>query len=400
MSKEVPQQAVILAGGESSRFIPFQRDRHKSTFSIFGEPIIAQTIQSLETAGVKKIEIVKSPRDEAIERLIEMTQPRVAINFHTQEKPLGMADALLKPSEQLDDRFLLVNAQQINVNDHLGLLSKERGVVLFSQKTAEPQRYGILALDGNRVTRIVEKPKDVSGLSDQRILGIYILTRDFLNFMKTLKVSQYQFEEALDKYARENEVVAEETEYPTLSLKYAWDLFKIVHYRFSQFADSPEIRRGAHVGRGAVISGPVIVEEGAQIHEYAIVQGPCYIGKNTVVGSFCKVRKETVLEEGVELQNMVDVKHSIIGRNTHVHSGFIGDSIIGEDVRIGANFVTANRRLDRRTVRVDIKGEPVDTLSSFFGSLIGDRVKVGIHCGTNPGVIIPEDTVVMPGTIV
>lgn len=218
--------------------------------------------------------------------------------------------------------------------------------------------------------------------------------------MRTLKSSEYQLEEALDKYARENEVVAVESKYPTLSLKYAWDVFKIVSYRFSQFAVGPEIRRGAHVGAGAVISGPVVVEEGAEIHEYAVIQGPCYIGKNAVVGTYCKVRKEAVLEEGVELQNSVEVKHSIIGRNTHVHSGYIGDSIIGEDVRIGAGFITANRRLDRKTVRVPIKGEKVDTKNSFFGSLIGDRAKIGIHCGTNPGTVIAQDSVIMPGTIV
>jgi NDP-sugar pyrophosphorylase family protein len=167
-----------------------------------------------------------------------------------------------------------------------------------------------------------------------------------------------------------------------------------------QFPNKPDIDPQAKVDPSARISGPVIIEEGTHIYEYAIIKGPCYIGKNAVVGSYCKVRKETVLEEGVELQNSVDVKHSIIGQGTHVHSGFIGDSIIGENVRIGANFITANRRLDRKKVRVLIKGKMVDTRSSFFGSLIGDKAKIGIHCGTNPGVVIPEDSVVAPGTIV
>jgi bifunctional UDP-N-acetylglucosamine pyrophosphorylase/glucosamine-1-phosphate N-acetyltransferase len=301
----IPTQAVILAAGENSRFVPFQRERHKSTFSLFGEPIIAT----------------------------------------------------------------------------------KKGVILFSQKTNEPQKYGMLGIDGNRVTRVVEKPQDLKGLSDMRILGIYILTRDFLEFMKTLKTSEYQFEAALDKYSQKEKIIAVQSDYPTLSLKYAWDLFTIAHHQ-------------AKVDPSARISGPVIIEEGAHIYEYAIIKGPCYIGKNAVVGSYCKVRKETVLEEGVELQNSVDVKHSIIGQGTHVHSGFIGDSIIGENVRIGANFITANRRLDRKKVRVLIKGKMVDTRSSFFGSLIGDKAKIGIHCGTNPGVIIPEDSVVAPGTIV
>lgn len=400
MSNEVPQQAVILAGGENSRFVPFRRNRHKSTFSIFGEPLIVQTIRGLKDAGVKKIEIVKSPEDKMLEGLIEMAQVGLEINFHNQQKPLGMGDSLLTASGHLDDRFLLLNPQQINVKDHLSLLGGQAGVVLFSQKTDEPEKYGILGLTGNRVTRVVEKPKGLKGLSDRRIIGIYRLTKDFANLMKTLKVSEYQFEEALDKYAQVQEVVAQESEYPTLSLKYAWDLFNIVNYRFSQLKGGPQIDKGAKVDSTAIITGPVIVEDGAQIYEYALIQGPAYIGKNVVVGSYCKVRKETVLEEGVELQNAVDIKHSVVGKNTHIHSGFVGDSIIGEDVGLGAGFITANRRLDRKNVMVPVKGERVDTKASFFGSLIGDRAQIGIHCGTNPGTIIEEDSVIMPGTIV
>lgn len=404
----IPTQAVILAGGKNSRFVPFRRERHKSTFSLFGEPIIAQTIRSLQLAGVEEVEVVRSSKDKAVEKLLELVQTDIPIKFHNQTRPLGMANALLESAEHLSDRFLLLNPQQINIAEHLSLLKEQskkkklsnEGVILFSQKTNEPQKYGMLGLDGNRVTRVVEKPQDLKGLSDMRILGIYILTRDFLEFMKTLKTSEYQFEAALDKYSQKEKIIAVQSDYPTLSLKYAWDLFTIAHYRFMQFSKKPDIDPRAEVDPSARISGPVIIEEGAHIYEYAIIKGPCYIGKNTVVGSYCKVRKETILEEGVELQNSVDVKHSIIGQGTHVHSGFIGDSIIGEKVGIGANFITANRRFDRKKVRVLVKGQMIDTRSSFFGSLIGDKAKIGIHCGTNPGTIIPEDSVIMPGTIV
>ncbi len=404
----IPTQAVILAAGENSRFVPFQRERHKSTFSLFGEPIISQTVQVLVRAGIQEIEIIRSPKDRAIEQLLSLKQSTSSIRFSEQGKPLGMGNALIEVSKNLKDRFLVVNPQQINIDQHLLSLQEQskkieltkKGVVLFSQKTNEPQKYGILGLKGNQVTRVVEKPQDLKGLSNQRVLGIYILTRDFLEFMKTLKTSEYQLEVALDKYSRKQRIIAVQSDYPALSLKYAWDLFTIAHHRFMQFPNKPDINPQAEVDPSARISGPVIIEEGAHIYEYAIINGPCYIGKNAVVGSYCKVRKETVLEEGVELQNSVDVKHSIIGQGTHVHSGFIGDSIIGENVGIGANFATANRRLDRKKVRVLIKGQMVDTRTSFFGSLIGDKAKIGIHCGTNPGVIVPEDSVITPGTIV
>ena len=399
--KQVPEQAVILAGGESSRFVPFQRNRHKTTFLLFGEPIIVQTLRALKSVGVKKVEIVRSPNDEVIKEVVGAAKLSLKVNFHTQKEPLGTGDALLTAKGVLEERFLMVSGQQVNVADHLNLLSgKENGVVLFSQKTDEPQKYGMLALNGNRVTRAVEKPKDARGLSDQRIMGIYVFTRDFIDFMATFKITDYLLVEALDAYTKENEVVAVETPYPAISLKYAWDLFKVLDYRFSLLPSKPQIKKGAKVAKSAVLKGTVVVENGAVVEDYAVVEGPCYIGKKTIVGTFCKVRPGTVLEEDVVLQNAVEIKHSIVGKGTHLHSGYLGDSIVGEDVRIGAGFISGNRRLDRGNIRVMVKGELVDTKSTFFGTLIGDRARIGIHCGTNPGVIILPETHILPGTVV
>lgn len=401
MFEKVPQQAVILAAGESSRFVPFRRDRHKTTFSIFGEPIIIQTLRALESLGVEKVEIVRSPQDEVLKEVVGATRLSLKVNFHTQKEPLGTGDALLTTKGVLEERFLMVSGQQVNVAEHLSLLTgKEKGVVLFSQKTDEPQKYGMLSLKGKKVVRVVEKPKDTKGLSDQRVMGIYLFTRDFIDFMSTLKITEYLLVEALDQYAREHEIVTVETAFHAISLKYAWELFKIADWRFSLFPAKPVIKEGARVSKTAVLKGAVLVEKEAQIEDYAVIEGPCYIGKNTIVGTFSKVRPGTVLEENVILQNSVEIKHSIVGKNTHMHSGYLGDSIVGEDVRIGAGFISGNRRLDRGNIRVLIKGELVDTKSTFFGTLIGDRARIGIHSGTNPGVVVLPDTYIMPGTMV
>ncbi|KKU03727.1 MAG: Bifunctional protein GlmU [Candidatus Woesebacteria bacterium GW2011_GWE1_45_18] len=187
--------------------------------------MIVQTLRALKSVGVKKVEIVRSPNDEVIKEVVGAAKLSLKVNFHTQKEPLGTGDALLTAKGVLEERFLMVSGQQVNVADHLNLLSgKENGVVLFSQKTDEPQKYGMLALNGNRVTRAVEKPKDARGLSDQRIMGIYVFTRDFIDFMATFKITDYLLVEALDAYTKENEVVAVETPYPAISLKYAWDL--------------------------------------------------------------------------------------------------------------------------------------------------------------------------------
>lgn len=398
----LPQQAVILAAGHGSRLEPFHtRQQHKSAVRLMGQSLIQRTIRSLKELGISTIFVIHAPQDAALPAIIEAEGVRSII----QPEPIGAGDALLRVAEHLETApFLVINAHQINVADHLGTLNQSPPatdqVVLFSQATDQPQRYGMLGLAGDRVTAVVEKPSSTDTLSDQRLLGLYILTPDFLNLLKTTPTEEYQLEAALHQYAQGHDVRAVMSSAPALSLKYAWDLFDFAEALFAQAEPQPVVHPTATIHSTALIEGPVIIGAGCQVHEYAIIKGPCYLGDNTVVGSYCKLRSGAVLEAEAQVQSHSEIKHSLLGTQTTLHSGFIGDSIIGENVKIGAGFVTANRRFDRRTVRVRVKDEPVDTNRTAFGALIGDDVSVGIQTGTNPGAVIPSGAAVSPGTIV
>jgi bifunctional N-acetylglucosamine-1-phosphate-uridyltransferase/glucosamine-1-phosphate-acetyltransferase GlmU-like protein len=92
-----------------------------------------------------------------------------------------------------------------------------------------------------------------------------------------------------------------------------------------------------------------------------------------------------------------ELKNSLLGSWTHVHSGFIGDSVIGENCRLGAGFVTANRRMDRQKIKSTVKDKKVDTGLSFLGCLMGDECRAGIRSSTMPGVVIGNHCIVGPG---
>jgi UDP-N-acetylglucosamine diphosphorylase / glucose-1-phosphate thymidylyltransferase / UDP-N-acetylgalactosamine diphosphorylase / glucosamine-1-phosphate N-acetyltransferase / galactosamine-1-phosphate N-acetyltransferase len=176
--------------------------------------------------------------------------------------------------------------------------------------------------------------------------------------------------------------------------------FQHLDRHLTELMQTPGISPAARVHPSVVIAGPVVISPEACIEEFVVIHGPCFIGPRVHVGSFCKLRPGTFLEADVRLENHVEVKHSLISQSTHIHTGYIGDSYIGRNCRIGAGFVTANRRLDRRNILIYIDGQKIDTHTSYFGCLMGDRVKVGVHCGTNPGAFIPDDTVIKPMTMV
>ena len=396
-----PNQAIILAAGTSSRFIPFSANSHKCHYLIMGKSIIQRTIESLRNAGISDIIVVSSPTDAHIEKILDDD-----ITLVRQTKQLGQANAILSAIDKIEDRCLVINPQQINVDQHLNALANsdlassisKDTIVLFSQSTDNPQKYGMLGLDGTKVTSLVEKPTDTSKLSDQRVVGIWLLTRKFINYLNSTPNEEYQLERDMNQYCQSNHTLAFETDIDTVSLKFAWDTKAVIKMILDK--TSKNIHPNAHVHPSVIFnSDQIIIEDGAKIYEHAIIDGPCYIGKNAIVGRYCEVGPYTVLEEEAQIQRRVEIKRSQMGKDSHAHSGLIADSIIGDNVRIGANFITANRRLDRKTVRVKIKDKLVDTMSTYMGVLIGNNAKIGIHVGTNPGRIIGDETVVLPGTM-
>jgi bifunctional UDP-N-acetylglucosamine pyrophosphorylase/glucosamine-1-phosphate N-acetyltransferase len=79
-----------------------------------------------------------------------------------------------------------------------------------------------------------------------------------------------------------------------------------------------------------------------------------------------------------------------------MHSGYLGDSVVGPNVRIGAGFVNANKRLDRRSIGVMVKGKVVDSGLTQLGALIGEGAKIGVHVSIMPGKCIGPRSVVYP----
>lgn len=396
-------QAIILAAGRSSRFSPFAVDSHKSTFELMDKPIIVHTINSLIRANISNITVVHNPQDQKLMSIISSLKKDV--QMIPQPKPLGQANAIVSAIDATSNTTLIINAQHINIDQHLSNLEKflnthnitPKHQIVFSQKTDHPSKYGILKLDGIKVTNIIEKPAPNTHISKMRVVGIYLLSKDFINFMKDRPISKYQLETDLVVFAQKNKVIAYPTTHKTVSLKYAWDLQPIATLLLKNITDARHPTANIH--HTAIINSPVIISEHASVHEYAIIDGPSYIGPHAIVGRYCEVGQGSIIGSHVELQRRVEIKRTIIGQNTHVHSGSIIDSIVGDNVRIGANFITANKRLDRTNIKVRLASKNINSFTNSLGSFIGDNSNIGIHCGTNPGTIIPPNTFIKPNTI-
>jgi UDP-N-acetylglucosamine diphosphorylase/glucosamine-1-phosphate N-acetyltransferase len=146
--------------------------------------------------------------------------------------------------------------------------------------------------------------------------------------------------------------------------------------------------RGATIEPGVVFdvrNGAVIVETGAEIRHGTRIEGPCYIGPGTrVLGGFirgsvfgprCVVRGEIAAS-------------SFLGYANKSHDGFVGNSVIGHWVNLGAGTTTSNLKNTYGPVRLDLAGHRVETGRINVGSLIGDHAKTAIGTMLGTGTVI------------
>ena len=395
-------QVVILAAGRSSRFYPYNYFSHKSLIKILGKPIIVHTIESIKKSGIKDIILIVS-KDLGIKKILGNGKNLgVNIQYVIQKEPTGGGNGLLLAEKLIKGDFFLLNASRVDFFEYKELMlakkSKNDKGVLLAREQRNLGKYGVLKIEKDKVVDLVEKPAMSKEPSNLRLIGIYLFSEDFLKTLDETPDEHYRLEKAISNFSKNHLVKFVETENEVPSLKYSWDLLGIKNYLFRNIKKT--IGENVKIAKSSEIIGNVVIEDRVEIMEGSRIKGPCFIGQNSVVGNNVVLRNNVDIEENCVIGANIEIKNSLVMQNSKTHSGFIGDSIIGENVRLGANFDTANVRLDRETVKTEIDREKVDTGLKKLGTIIGSSVKVGIKSSTMPGVIISQNSIVGPSTVV
>jgi len=148
-------------------------------------------------------------------------------------------------------------------------------------------------------------------------------------------------------------------------------------------------------GEGIVVDATATVEAGA----YLI--GPCYIGPRAVVRSGAYVREFSWICADAVVGHATEIKHSILLPGAKApHFNYVGDSILGKDVNLGAGTKLSNLRNDGGEVHVRLNGERIPSGLRKFGAVLGEGVATGCNSVTNPGVVLGCNSTVWPNTTV
>jgi len=147
------------------------------------------------------------------------------------------------------------------------------------------------------------------------------------------------------------------------------------------FLEGADIRlgEGVRIESGAFVRAPTVLGDGTQVRHGAYIRGHCLTGARCIIGHATEV-KNAIFFSGAQA----------------AHFAYVGDSILGRDVNLGAGTRLANLRVKPGNVTLRDGDRRVATGRRKLGAILGDRVQTGCNAVLSPGVVLGRDSIVLP----
>ena len=147
--------------------------------------------------------------------------------------------------------------------------------------------------------------------------------------------------------------------------------------------------------------GLVHVEEGAIVEPHVHLIGPCIIESKATIRSHAYVREYTWMMTESLLGHASESKHSLFLPGAKApHFNYVGDSILGSNVNLGAGVKLSNLRNDGQHIGIWLDDVRRETGLRKFGAILGDNAQLGCNAVTNPGTVLGKSSMVHPNTTV
>lgn len=150
------------------------------------------------------------------------------------------------------------------------------------------------------------------------------------------------------------------------------------------------LEEGVRVRPGTVLDtgkGPIRLESGAVIEPLCFLQGPLQVGPETVLRASARIYAGTTLGPFCKIGGEVG-ETLIAGYSNKQHDGFLGHSVLGSWINLGAGTNNSDLKNTYGSIRFHLRGRSIDTGRMFFGAAIGDHAKTGIGSLLNTGTYL------------
>jgi glucose-1-phosphate thymidylyltransferase len=307
-------KGLILSGGAGTRLRPITHTSAKQLVPVANKPVLFYGIEALVEAGVEEIGIIIAPEtgEEIRAAAGDGSDFGARITYIVQDTPAGLAHAVLTAEEFIDGSpFVMYLGDNLLRDGLTGLVSTFRAeqpdALILLTPVDDPQSYGVAELEGERILRLIEKPKDPP--SNLALVGVYLFMPAIFEAARALEPSwrgELEITEAIqglidDGHRVQSEVVRGWWK-DTGRLADMLEANRLV-------LEELETRVEGDVDAGSRVEGRVVVERGASLVR-SVVRGPAVIGAGACIED-AYIGPYTSIGEEVHIRRS-EVEHSII----------------------------------------------------------------------------------------
>lgn len=332
-------KAVIPAAGLGTRLRPLTYTRPKPVLPVAGKPIILHAIDNLLAAGIREIGIIVSDLTrEAIEAAVNGHKARADIAYIPQLSMLGIGDAIKGARSWLggDDFcvYLGDNLFQHGVRAYVETFQRARPDALIALvEVPDPRAFGVAQLDGDRIVRLLEKPKDPP--SNLAVAGVYCFQNKIMDILETLPPSprgEYEITDAIQRLIEDGgNVMGKQVEGWWKDTGRPFDLIDANRLLLEDLEPCNEGET-----EGSRITGRVSIGAGSKVTD-CVIMGPALIGPNVIlesayVGPFTSIGggstirhsevENSVIDEEVTIEDVdIRLQECLLGLRASVRGG-------------------------------------------------------------------------------
>ena len=310
-------QSVILAAGKGSRLHPITVNRSKAMLPIMGKPMVARVMETLVENGLDDFILVVSPSDrEIVDYFKAQTQPDVRVQFVIQSERRGMANALSMAAGYISGDFLLTACDNLvptrEISQMLALWESQpqpNGILALMEVPPEKiKSVGIVELDGEWVTDIIEKPDPNQVSSNIASMPLYIFSKHILDYLPEVPLSprgEYELQDAIQMLINRDGRVRGYHTSGRLTLTSPADLLVLNrHYLVNGNANQHNVPNT--VGANTKLILPLHIEAGV------VIGAGCEIGPNVYIERDCHIGDGVTIRESVLLRSVTVKAESLI----------------------------------------------------------------------------------------
>jgi glucose-1-phosphate thymidylyltransferase len=353
-----PLKGLILSGGAGTRLRPITHTSAKQLVPVANKPVLFYGIEALVDAGVKEIGIIIAPEtgDEIRKAAGDGSQFGAEITYIVQDKPAGLAHAVLTAEDFIGSSPFVMYLGDNLLRDGLRNLvstftEHEPDTLILLTPVDDPQSYGVAELDGEKIVRLIEKPKDPP--SNLALVGVYLFSNLIFEAARSLEPSwrgELEITEAIDKLIDDGRTVRSEV------VRGWWkdtgqlaDMLEANRLVLEELVTSIE----GEVDEASKVEGRLVLGPGAKL-ERSVVRGPAVIGA------------------GAHVEDAYIGPYTSIGDGVHVRRSEVENSI----VLSGSVVEDLGTRMEASLLGKEVKLTRSEGMPKTLQLLVGDRSEI------------------------